>query len=263
VRYFRLDQQLYVVFVGALLWGLALLIHSATAWSAEPTRASATDIGATRGSGMFTTIMRDLQNMPDAMRRLIPVQFFSWLALFAMWIYTTSAVTQVHFGTTDATSDAYNEGANWVGVLFGAYSGFAALAALIIPLSVSRLGLRVSHLINLFLGGVALISFRFVHDPDWLLLSMVGVGFAWASIVSLPYALLSDSVPAQKMGLYMGIFNFFIVIPQLVAASVLGFLLKVLFGGQPIYALILGGVSFMLAGLFVLRVPQPAPERPH
>ena len=119
--------------------------------------------------------------------------------------------------------------------------------------------MRVSHSINLFLGGAALISFRFIADPDWLLLSMVGIGFAWASIVSLPYALLSDSVPAQKMGLYMGIFNFFIVIPQLVAASVLGFLLKALFGGAPIYALVLGGLSFFLAGLFVLRVPQPAP----
>ena len=144
-----------------------------------------------------------------------------------------------------------------MGVLFGAYNGFAALAAAVIPFAVARLGLRLSHMINLCLGGMALISFQFIHDPDWLLLAMVGVGFAWASIVSLPYALLSDSVPAQKMGLYMGIFNFYIVIPQLVAASVLGFLLKALFGGAPIYALVLGGVSFIVAGLLALRVPQP------
>jgi maltose/moltooligosaccharide transporter len=98
-----------------------------------------------------------------------------------------------------------------------------------------------------------------IRDPHWLLLAMVGMGFAWASILSLPYALLSDSLPAQKMGLYMGVFNFFIVIPQLVAASVLGFLLRVMFGGAPIYALVLGGLSFVLAGLLVLRVPQPAP----
>jgi maltose/moltooligosaccharide transporter len=238
VRYFRLDPQLYVVCVGTLLWGVGLLVFSVT-----------------NRSGMFGTIMHDLQTMPEAMRRLIPVQFFSWLALFAMWIYTTAAVTQVHFGTTDPRSDAYNEGANWVGVLFGAYNGFAAVAAVIIPLTVARLGIRFSHLINLFIGGAALISFQFIRDPHWLLLAMVGVGFAWASILSLPYALLSDSVPAQKMGLYMGIFNFFIVIPQLVAASVLGLLLKALFGSAPIYALVLGGLSFMLAGLFVLRVP--------
>jgi maltose/moltooligosaccharide transporter len=210
--------------------------------------------------GMLATIVRDLVDMPEAMRRLIPVQFFSWLALFAMWIYTTAAVTEVHFGTHDPLSDAYNQGANWVGVLFGAYNGFAALAAILIPFVVRRLGLRLSHLINLFIGGIALISFRVIRDPDWLLLAMAGVGFAWASIVSLPYALLSDSVPAQKMGLYMGIFNFFIVIPQLVAASVLGFLLKVLFGGAPIYALVLGGLCFMVAGLFALRVPQPSPQ---
>jgi maltose/moltooligosaccharide transporter len=244
VRYFRLDPQLYVVFVGTLLWGIALTTH-----------------GSSNRPGMFGTIMRDLHDMPEAMRKLIPVQFFSWLALFSMWIYTTAAVTQVHFGSSDPASEAYNQGANWVGVLFAAYSGFAALAAVIIPFSVRRFGIRRSHLINLCIGGVALISFRFIRDPDWLLLAMVGVGFAWASIVSLPYALLSDSVPAQKMGLYMGLFNFFIVIPQLVAASVLGFTLKILFGGAPIYALILGGLSFIIAGLFVLRVPHPAIPR--
>ncbi|MGQ0833473.1 MAG: MFS transporter [Gammaproteobacteria bacterium] len=244
VRFFELDPQLYVVCIGALLWGLGLLAY-----------------GAIRRSSMLRTIMHDLRTMPDAMRHLIPVQFFSWLALFSMWIYTTPAVTQVHFGASDPVSEAYNEGANWVGVLFGAYNGFAVLAAVVIPFAVARLGIRLSHLINLCLGGAALISFHFIRDPDWLLLAMVGVGFAWASILSLPYALLSDSVPAQKMGLYMGIFNFFIVIPQLVAASVLGFLLRTLFGGAPIYALILGGLSLIVAGLFVLRVPHPAQQR--
>jgi maltose/moltooligosaccharide transporter len=175
----------------------------------------------------------------------------------AMWIYTTAAVAQVHFGSTDPHSDAFNNGALWVGVLFAAYNGFAALAAAVIPFMVRRLGLRLSHLVNVWLGAAALLSFLLIRDPHWLLLSMVGMGFAWASVLSLPYALLSDSVPAQKMGLYMGVFNFFIVIPQLVAASVLGFLLRVLFGGAPIYALVLGGASFLVAGLLVLRVPQP------
>jgi maltose/moltooligosaccharide transporter len=240
VKLFGLDPQLYLLSAGALLWGVGLFVHSAN-----------------NRTSMFNTIMSDLQNMPEAMRRLIPVQFFSWLALFAMWIYTTPTVTAVHFGASDPHSDAYNEGANWVGVLFGAYNGFAALAAMVIPFAVARLGLRLSHLVNLWIGGVALISFQFIRDPTWLLVSMLGIGFAWASILSLPYALLSDSVPARKMGLYMGIFNFFIVIPQLVAASMLGFLLKALFGGAPIYALILGGLSFVIAGVFVLRVPQP------
>jgi maltose/moltooligosaccharide transporter len=237
VNYFALDQQLYILCGLVLAWGIALLLESFAG-----------------SASAFLAIMRDFHAMPYTMRRLAWVQFFSWVALFAMWIYTTSAVTQVHFGTTDAQSDAYNEGANWVGVLFGAYNGFAALAAVVIPMIAARVGLRITHLINLFVGGIALISFRFIHDPSWLLLSMVGVGFAWASILSVPYALLANSVPAQKMGLYMGIFNFFIVIPQLIAASVLGVLVKGLFGGAPIYALVLGGLSFMLAGLLVLRV---------
>ncbi|HEU0306398.1 MAG TPA: MFS transporter, partial [Lysobacter sp.] len=125
-------------------------------------------------------------------------------------------------------------------------------------LMVRRVGLRMSHLINVWLGAAGLLSFLIIGDPRWLIGSMVGVGFAWASILSLPYALLSDSVPAQKMGVYMGIFNFFIVIPQLVAASLLGVLLKLFFGSQPIYALVIGGVSLIVAGLCVLRVREPA-----
>jgi maltose/moltooligosaccharide transporter len=235
-----LDRQLYLICVGGLLWGVALLWH-----------------GFTKGRGWFATVMHDVEAMPDTMRRLAPVQFFSWLALFAMWIYTTAAVAQVHFGSSDPRSDAFNQGANWVGVLFAAYNGCAAAAALFIPLLVNRVGLRVSHLINVWIGGIALLSFLVIRNPYWLLGSMAGVGIAWASILSVPYVLLSDSLPAQKMGLYMGIFNFFIVIPQLVAASVLGLLLKWLFGGAPIYALAIGGVSLLIAGVLVLRVAEP------
>jgi len=126
----------------------------------------------------------------------------------------------------------------------------------VIPWITRRLGLRISHLINLCLGGAGLMSFLLIRDPQWLLLSMVGVGFAWASILSLPYALLSDSVPADKMGVYMGIFNFFIVIPQLLAATLLGFLVKTFFGNAPINALLIGGASLIVAGLFTLRVKE-------
>src|SRR5262249_33829630 len=131
-----------------------------------------------------------------------------------------------------------------------------------IPLMVRRLGLRLSHLVNLWLGAAALLSFLVIRDPNWLLVSMVAMGFAWASILSLPYALLSDSVPARKMGLYMGVFNFFIVIPQVVAAALLGFLLRTLFGGAPIYALALGGLCLIVAGLLTFCVPRPAIEQP-
>jgi maltose/moltooligosaccharide transporter len=232
-----LDRMLYVLAAMSCAWGVLLVVNSAL-----------------RGGGALSVLIGDIDNMPRRMRELIPVQFFSWLALFAMWTQTTAAVTRVHFGATDVTGSVYNEGANWVGVLFAAYNGFAALAAVVIPVLVRRLGIRLAHCVNLWLGGAALLSFLVIRDPDWLLLSMVGVGFAWASILSLPYALLTPSVPSRKMGVYMGIFNFFIVIPQLVIASVLGVLFKTLFGGQAIYALALGGVSLVIAGLCALRV---------
>jgi maltose/moltooligosaccharide transporter len=237
VWYFAWDRMLYVLTVGIATWGVLLTINSQLS-----------------GGSAFSNVIRDIDNMPPRMRQLVPVQFFSWFALFSMWLYTTAAVTRVHFGATDAIGAAYNDGANWVNVLFGGYNGFAALAAIFIPLMVRRLGLAKSHMVNLFLGSAGLTSFMFIRDPHWLLASMVGVGFAWASIVSLPYALLSDSVPSRQMGVYMGIFNFFIVIPQLVAASVLGLLLSKVFGGQPIYALAIGGASFLIAGVLSLRV---------
>jgi maltose/moltooligosaccharide transporter len=234
---FALRQELFILCGMIGIWGLALLVN-----------------GGRSGAGLFSTLMTDILAMPRRMRQLIPVQFFSWLALFAMWIYTTPAVTGVHFGSMAPGDAAYNAGANWVGVLFAAYSGFAALAAIIIPQIVRRVGLSLAHGINLGLGAIGIASFLVVRDPDALIVSMVGVGFAWASIVSLPYALLADSVPSRKMGVYMGIFNFFIVIPQLVAASALGAVIGGLFEGRPIYALLIGGGSFLIAGAFALRV---------
>jgi maltose/moltooligosaccharide transporter len=208
--------------------------------------------GATEG--MLHNVINDLYLMPKVMRQLAVVQFLSWFALFAMWIYTTAAVTEHHYGTTDAASAAYNEGANWVGILFAAYNGFAALAALFIPKLAEMLGRRKAHLVCLWFGALGLVSVRFIEDPRLLLVSMIGVGIAWASILSLPYAMLSQAVPMKKMGIYMGIFNFFIVIPQILAASVLGILVRALFGGHSINALALGGLLLVLAGLATLRV---------
>ncbi|KTF18496.1 MFS transporter [Pseudoalteromonas sp. H105] len=205
-------------------------------------------------SGGFYQVVNDVFTMPEAMKQLAWVQFFSWFALFAMWIYTTSAVTSFHYGTTDTSSAAFNNGADWVGILFAAYNGFAALAALCIPVIVKRVGLKMAHAMNLILGALGLASFILINDPTLLIWPMIGIGFAWASILSLPYAMLSTSVPSHKMGVYMGIFNFFIVIPQLLAASVLGLILRHFFANQPIYALVLGAVSFVLAAVAVMRV---------
>lgn len=192
--------------------------------------------------------------MPKTMVQLAFVQFFSWFALFAMWIYTTSAVTSHVYQTTDTTSALYNEGADWVGICFAIYNGVAALAAFLLPELAKRTNRRITHLVALCLGGIGLLSVYFISDPNLLLVSMIGVGIAWASILSVPYAILSSTLPADRMGYFMGVFNFFIVIPQILAAGILGFILKSFFGNIPIYALIIGGCSMILAGLLTLRV---------
>lgn len=211
-----------------------------------------------QASNGLTEILGDIFAMPRTMRGLAVVQFFSWFALFAMWIYMTPAVTAVHFGAADATSAAYGRGADWVGVLMGIYNGVAALAAFLIPVLARRIGKRGAHAVNLALGAAGLAGVFLVRDPALLWLPMIGVGFAWASIVSMPYAILSSAVPGRKMGVYMGVFNIFIVVPQLVAATLLGALLKGLFGEQAIWALVIGAVSFLIAAGASLRVPQEA-----
>lgn len=243
IRRFSLSRQLYLLAGGVMVAGALYL------W-----------LSRTRRRGMARQVMADLYHMPAPMRRLAWVQFFSWFPMFAMWLYTTPAVTSVQFGSSDPLSAAYNAGANWVGVLFGAYNGFAVLAAAVIPLMVRLAGLRWSHVINLAAAALGLISFVWVRNPDWLLLSMLGVGFGWASILSLPYTLLADNLPAEKMGVYMGMFNFFITIPQISAASVLGVLLHVFFGDRPVFALVLGGASLLMACLCTLRVAEPGAQ---
>jgi maltose/moltooligosaccharide transporter len=199
-------------------------------------------------------IVKDFYGMPRTMIQLAAVQFFSWFALFAMWIYTTPAVTSHIFHATDPTSEAYNTGADLVGNLFGIYSGIAAVAAFLLPILARATSRRFTHLVALACGGLGLISFYFAPSPAWLWLAMVGVGIAWASILSVPYAMLSGSLPPPKMGYYMGVFNFFIVIPQIVAGTILGVLLKYAFDGQSIFILVTGGVSMIIAGLLCLRV---------
>lgn len=239
-----LDKNLYIMAGGLAAFGICQLVAGYLAKSGKVTNG-------------FSQVMNDLFAMPQAMRQLAVVQFFSWFPLFAMWIYTNSAVTSYHYASTDVTSAIYNQGADWVSILMATYNGVSIFAAIIIPVVVRMSNLQFAHLINLCLGGIGFISFIFIKDPAWLVLSMVGVGFAWASILSVPYAILSNVLPAQKMGVYMGIFNFFIVIPQILAASILGFLITKVFDNQPIYALVIGGCSMIIAGVMTLRVKIP------
>lgn len=205
----------------------------------------------------FAVVMNDLFDMPQTMKQLAVVQFFSWFPFFAMWTFMTAAITSHHYGTDDPTSSLYNEGADWAGVLSSVYNGTTIFAAMLIPVVVRMFNLRIAHMINLFLGGCGFISFLFIKDPQWLVLPMIGVGFAWASILGVPYAMLSNSLPANKMGMFMGIFNYFIVLPQILAASILGFLVTKVFDGQPIFAMVVGGCSMLLAGVLTLRVKEP------
>jgi maltose/moltooligosaccharide transporter len=204
----------------------------------------------------FVTILNDFLDMPKTMRQLAWAQFFSWFALFAMWIYTTPAVTSHMYGTTDTASPLYNEGANWVGVGFAAYNGVAAVVAFAIPPLARWSSPKIAHVICLVCGALGLLSIYFITDPRLLLGSMVGVGIAWASILAMPYAILTGSLPPSKLGYYMGVFNFFIVIPQIVAAAVLGFLVRRFFGGEAIYAMLIGGASLLLAAALMFRVRE-------
>jgi len=205
-------------------------------------------------SGALTTILQDLWDMPGTMRQLAWAQFFSWFALFAMWIYTTTAVTSHIYHTTDTTSALYNDGANWVGVCFAVYNGVAAIVAFGIPPLARWSSPKMAHVVCLLCGALGLLSITVVGSPQLLLVSMIGVGIAWASILSMPYAILTGALPPAKLGYYMGVFNFFIVIPQIVAAAILGYMVKHFFGGDTQYAIVVGGASLVLAAVLMLRV---------
>lgn len=237
----KAEKELYVLGLGLGIFGAVHLL-------------AALYIVQGRSYLGLVNIVKDFNSMPKTMIQLAYVQFFSWFALFAMWIYTTSAVTTHIFQSTDPTSVAYNTGASMVSNLFGIYNGIAAVAALFLPVLAKYTSRRITHMIALFCGGIGLLSFYSISDPFWLWFSMIGVGIAWASILSIPYAMLSGSLPAEKMGYYMGVFNFFIVIPQIVAGTILGFMLTHFFNGQPIYILVTGGVSMIIAGLLNLKV---------
>ncbi len=320
-----MDYGLAVFFGGGVLFGLLQLI---VGWQ---TRISRTENG-------LVIIMNDLYKMPSTMKQLAVVQFFSWFALFSMWIYTTAGVTStkydmdlsnenyialdqaldeavrqgtalkwdnlesvetdlafmgkkieqgervnatmrvVKFFTDEKKNDAlgiepgvldrlqfiqkeYNEGADWVGILMAVYNGFAAIMAFLIMWLAGIIARRKVHFINLLIGGICLSSFYFIQDPKLLMISELGIGLAWASILAIPYAILTGSLPSHKMGTYMGIFNFFIVIPQITAAAILGFCVRNLFGNQAIYALVLGGVSMVIAGVIILFVNDPDEQR--
>lgn len=214
------------------------------------------EIAVTEEKTSLLNIISDFAKMPETMRQLSWVQFFSWFGLFGMWVFSTPAIAHHVYGLplSDSSSAQYQEAGDWVGILFGVYNLISAIFAFFLPFIAKKLGRKSTHSVSLIIGGLGLISIYFAPNPYWLVASMVGVGVAWASILAMPYAILAGSIPAKKMGVYMGIFNFFIVIPQIINALVGGLIVKYLYNGNPIFAIVTSGVSFVLAAIFVFRV---------
>ena len=244
VQRFSLEKEMYLLGGLLIAYGLASIAGILLARQGK-------------SSNMLASIVGDFSGMPEVMKRLAVAQFFSWSALFIMWINTTPVVAQNFFGSADAQSAAYQEAGNWVGVLFAVYNGVAAITALaLLPFLAKRIGKAGTHIVGLMCGAVGYASFFFFTDPQQLLIAEIGVGIAWASILAMPYAILASSLPQSKLGIYMGLFNIFIVVPQLLVATVMGSIMKAWFPTEPIYTMAFAAGAMMLAALAMLRVRQ-------
>ncbi len=241
---FGLEKEVYLLAGLLAAYGVASLIAVQLA-------------KARRGANMLASIVGDFAGMPPIMKRLAVVQFFSWSALFIMWINTTPVVAGAFYGAPDAADPRYQEGANWVGVLFTVYNGVAAIAALtLLPLLASRFGKVRTHIIGLLCGAAGFASFFLIRDPQWLIVSEIGIGIAWASILAMPYAILASNLPQAKLGIFMGLFNVFVVVPQLLVATVMGSIMKAFFPDQPIWTMAFAAGTLVLAALAMTRVRE-------
>jgi len=239
-----LEKEVYLLGTLLLGYGLASAAAIALARAGSP-------------ANMLSSIVGDFSGMPVLMKRLAVAQFFSWSALFIMWINTTPIVTQVFFGAADATDPLYQKGANWVDALFATYNGVAAIAALtLLPFLAARIGQARTHIVGLLCGAAGYASFFVMPDRHWLLLSEVGIGIAWASILAMPYAILASSLPQKKLGIYMGLFNVFVVVPQLLVATAMGSIMKRFFPGEPIWTMAFAAATLLLAALAMTRVDR-------
>lgn len=251
------NSVIYSFYVGAgiLIATIVYTILTTKEYSPEEFRSFSADKKSTE-KPKITDIFRDFKNMPPLMLKLGGVQFFSWFALFTMWVFTTSSVATHHFGlpTDDGSSEAYNVAGNLVGKLFGYYNFFSiGFAFLLIPLA-KKLGQKQTHAFALASGGIGLISMYFISDTSLLWIPMIGVGFAWASILAMPYAMLINTIPMHKMGVFMGIFNFFIVIPQIVNGLIGGEIVHSVFGDYAIGYVLVGGVCMLIAAAISLTL---------
>lgn len=244
---FGLEKEVYLL--GGLLIAYGALSAVAVALARQG-----------REGNMLSSIVGDFSGMPTIMKRLAVAQFFSWSALFIMWINTTPVVAQDFFNAPDPASAGYQEAGNWVGVLFAVYNGVAAIAALtLLPFLARRIGKVKTHIVGLLCGAAGYASFFLLRDPQHLLFAEIGVGIAWASILAMPYAILASNLPQRKLGIYMGLFNVFVVVPQLLVATVMGSIMKAFFPDEPIWTMAAAALVMVLAALAMLRVKVDEP----
>jgi len=257
-------------YIGAAAFFSAVLYTILTTGEYPPENLAAFAKAKAEGAGIkknAAEIFSSILDMPRTMRQLAPVQFFTWLGLFCMWLYFTVAITRSVFGAMEAGSQAYNDGVKWSGLCFAVQNAVTTAFSFILAPMANRIGRRLTHVICLTCGGVGLLSTSLIHNQWLLIIPMVGVGIAWASILSMPYAVLVGSLPPDKTGVYMGIFNFFIVTPEIVASAGLKPLVTYLEHRLPasidvrLAAVLLGGFSMIFAALLMLRVEDPYDAR--
>ena len=238
-------------FLGAVLWTIFTTEEYPPDNLAEFQRQKAEHSGVVSGA---REILTSIGEMPRTMRQLAWVQICTWLALFCMWLYFPVAIARNVFGAADTSSPLYSAGVEWAGVCFGMYSLVCFGFSFVLPTLARRYGRKTTHSLCLIAGGLGLLSVAVVHDKYLLLLSMTGVGIAWASTLSMPYAILAGSLPHEKTGVYMGIFNFFIVIPEITASLLFGWVMGHLLNNNRLLAVVAGGFFFLLAAVLTQRV---------
>ncbi len=248
----------FIIGAAVLITSILITVFNTKEYSPEEMEAFSGEeaIGEAEKEAGLLNIFTDFKKMPATMRQLSWVQFFSWFGLFGMWVFSVPAIAHHIYGLSldDSSSESYQNAGDWVGILFGIYNAVSAIYAFFLPAIAKKIGRKKTHALSLIIGGLGLISIYFVPNENWLILSMIGIGIAWASILAMPYAILAGSIPPRKMGVYMGIFNFFIVLPQIINALIGGPMVKHLYGGNPIYALVVSGLSFLLAAVLVFKV---------
>jgi maltose/moltooligosaccharide transporter len=239
------------VFLGAVLW----TVFTTKEYPPENMEEFRRQKAESRGIGAATReILKNVSTMPRTMRELAWVQICTWLGLFCMWLYFPVAVARNVFGASNTTSTLYSDGIEWAGLCFGMYSLVCFVFSFALPFLARRYGRKATHSFCLICGGIGLLSVAIIHSKMLLLLSMLGVGFAWASTLSMPFAILSSSLPAGKTGVYMGIFNSFVVIPEITASLGFGWVMNHLLNNNRLAAVVAGGVFFILAALLTQRV---------